>query len=128
MGSIMVSISKLTVAIGLLLGCADVAPGDSSEAMSENTADESEAASSCPPVFRTWEDPTVYPAGLNAYKRSGFYHPISWVHQSAPVVPAARVGERCTYYSNGFHLQTTIKANCQELPGGTLSCVGVCAP
>jgi hypothetical protein len=80
-----------------------------------------------------WETDTVY-AGLNPFQRAGFYHPMSFygpppgdilgAHQRALSQP----GELCSYWSEGFHYQTTLKENCQPMPSGVLSCVSACIP
>jgi len=81
-----------------------------------------------------WETDTVY-ARINPFQRPGFYHPMSFygpppgdifgAHQRA-LSPAP--GELCSYFSQGFHQQTTLKENCQVMPSGDLSCVSVCIP
>jgi hypothetical protein len=81
-----------------------------------------------------WETDTVY-ARSNPFQRPGFYHPMSFygpppgdifgAHERA-ISPAP--GELCSYFSGGFHYQTTLKENCQVMPTGDLSCVSVCIP
>jgi len=81
-----------------------------------------------------WETDTVYDRA-NPFQRPGFYHPMSYygappgdllgAHERA-LSPAP--GEKCSYYSEGFHQQTTLKENCQVMPTGDLSCVSACIP
>lgn len=81
-----------------------------------------------------WETDTIY-GRLNPFQRPGFYHPMSFygpppgdilgAHQRA-LSPAP--GELCSYFSLGFHHQTTLKENCQDMPNGDRSCVSACIP
>ena len=111
--------------VGLfVLGCSAEGMDPESGGEGEPIAVETEALTSCPPVLKTWNDPNVYPANANPYKRPGIFHAMSY--PSTPVIftPAARIGEICTYRAGDYHFQTIIKSSCNP----PLGCVGICQP
>ena len=123
--------------VGMLGGCASTAGVDGANA-GETTSAEGEGIAawqsepkpptgSCPPVFKTWEDPNNY--RLEPYKREGFFHAMSYLPEGPAIVAAgARIGEYCTFKEGNFHIMTTIKSSCATMPDGTTSCVGLCLP
>lgn len=86
-----------------------------------------------------WQKETVY-SGTNPYLRAGYYHPMSsygaipgeiFSHINRAVHwddPDPEKRETCTYYDNGFHVETPLLEDCEDMPDGTKSCIGVCAP
>jgi hypothetical protein len=109
----------------LLLGCGAADTGPGVEGDGEPVAVETEAATTCAPLLRTWEDPNVYPANANPYKRRGIFHAMSYAPDSPIFAPAARVGEVCTYRAGSLHYKTVMKEDCLA-PGE--GCVALCAP
>lgn len=122
---------SIIVSVGFVgsaaLGCSAEAPEDVTEAEGV-IAVQGEAATTCAPLFRTWEDPTVYPATANAYLRPGFFHAMSYASDQPTATPAARIGEACSFIAGRFHVQTRIKSNCSTMPDGSTSCIGLCIP
>jgi hypothetical protein len=76
--------------------------------------------------------------GVNPYLKAGYYHPMSlsgplpgeiFSHVNRALGDGdPKKEEQCSYYDSGFHIKTPLLKNCEDMPDGTESCVGVCAP
>jgi hypothetical protein len=76
-----------------------------------------------------WQLDYVF-TGSNPFMRPGYYHPMSLygVPPGEIFGHINRVPENCSYYDSGYHFMTQLKSNCQEMPGGLVSCVSACIP
>jgi hypothetical protein len=78
-----------------------------------------------PPV---WQLDLTFTTTPNPFMRLGYYHPMSLSGPPPGEIfgHRNRVPEQCSYYNSGYHFLTTLKENCQEMPGGLLNCVSAC--
>jgi hypothetical protein len=86
-----------------------------------------------------WQRDTIFTTS-NPFTRPGYYHPMSLygalpgdifshINRTLATPSTSKTpGEYCSYWDGTFHLQTQLVPNCADMPDGTTSCVGICAP